>query len=164
METGEVQDTRFQEREWQVQRVGWGLLFLGIVAALLGVFGPGPLSLSTAQSTGQAVQAQYYRFARLGGQGTVTVTVAEAGVRDGAVDVWWNGAYLDEMTVNGVTPEPDSVTAIGGRVRYRFAAEPRGGPLSFTFDLTPDGTGSKHAEVAVAEGIERLTYQQFIYP
>lgn len=165
METGEVQDTRFQEREWQLQRAAWGLLFLGVVASLLGAFGgPGPLSLSMARSTGQAIQAQYYRFARLGGEGPVTVTVTEAGVRDGTVDVWWNSAYLDQMAVNSVTPEPESTTAIGDRVRYRFAAEPREGPLTFTFDLTPDGIGSKHAEVAVADGTQRLTYRQFIYP
>jgi hypothetical protein len=101
---------------------------------------------------------------RLRGGCAVTVTVAEAAVRDGSVDLWWNSSYLDEMTVDGVTPEPDTVTAIGGRVRYSFAAEAGEGPLTVTFDLTPDGMGPQRAEVAVADGDEQLTFDQLIYP
>jgi hypothetical protein len=161
LELGEVQDTRFQEREWHAQRIAWLVLFVVIVGAALGLLGPGPLSLSQAQSPDDAVQAEYYRFARRGGDGTVTVTVAA--FLDWNVDVWWNSAYLEEMTVNGVTPEPDSVTAIDGRVRYRFLAEP-GDQLTVTFDITPDGVGAKRAEIAVADGTQRVTYDQFIYP
>jgi hypothetical protein len=62
-----------------------------------------------------------------------------------------------------VTPKPDSVTAIDGRVRYRFLAEP-GDQLTVTFDITPDGVGAKRAEIAVADGTQRVTYDQFIYP
>jgi hypothetical protein len=38
----EVQDTRFQEREWTVQRVGWVLLVAFVVAALWGSWARGP--------------------------------------------------------------------------------------------------------------------------
>jgi hypothetical protein len=160
----EVQDTRFQEREWTVQRVGWVLLVAFVVAALLGFLGPGPLSHSQAESTNGTIHAEYYRFVRLGGAGTVTVTVAPSAIGPDSMDVWWNGSYLDETKVEGVTPEPDTVTAIGGRVRYTFAAESSDRPVVVTFDLTPDGMGSKSAEVAVGDGAEHLTFDQFVYP
>lgn len=164
MQTGEVQDLRFQRREWRIQRVGWLLMFGFVVAGLLGVFGPGPLSLSTAESADRSVVVEYYRFARMGGPGTVTVTVGPDLVRDGTVDVWWNAAYLDEMRIEDVAPEPESVTAVGDRVKFGFAAESGGAPLDFTFDLTPDGMWSKRAEIAVADDRAQLTFDQFIYP
>lgn len=163
MEIGEAQDTRFQEREWRVQRAGWVALAVFVIGATLGLFGPGPLSLSSVASSEGTLQVQYYRFARLGRDAMVTVTVAPDVVSDGVVDVWWNSPYLDEMKVNGVTPEPDTVTGIDERVRYAFAAQP-GDELTITFDLTPDGMWSKRAEIAVGDGTERVTYDQFIYP
>lgn len=78
--------------------------------------------------------------------------------------MWWNASYLGEMRIEHVAPQPDSVTAVGDRVRFRFAAEAGGAPLELTFDLTPDGMWSKRAEIAVADGREPLTFDQLIYP
>ncbi|HEU4345558.1 MAG TPA: hypothetical protein VFU31_28750, partial [Candidatus Binatia bacterium] len=41
------EDLRFQERAWVVQRVGWGVMLLVIVATAAGMFGEGALSSAT---------------------------------------------------------------------------------------------------------------------
>jgi hypothetical protein len=56
-------DIEFQRRVWRVQRIGWLIIAAVIVAALLGVFGGGPLSRAAVQ--GDGLRLEYERFARL---------------------------------------------------------------------------------------------------
>jgi hypothetical protein len=56
------EDLAFQRREWKIQRVGWGAMALVIIAALLGVFGTGPLSNATLEREG--LRLEYERFCR----------------------------------------------------------------------------------------------------
>ena len=42
-------DLNFQRRSWAMQRFAWVVLALFILAALLGLFGPGPLSQTRAE-------------------------------------------------------------------------------------------------------------------
>jgi hypothetical protein len=51
------EDLNFQRREWKIQRAGWVTMALVIIAALLGVFGAGPLSSATIETEGVALGA-----------------------------------------------------------------------------------------------------------
>lgn len=46
------EDLDFQRRMWRLQQIGWALLVLVVVAALLGLFGKGPLSRAVASRVG----------------------------------------------------------------------------------------------------------------
>ena len=56
------QDLTFQRRSWIVQRVGWVMLALLILAALGGLFGPGPLSRARAGPHDGPLWVEYQRF------------------------------------------------------------------------------------------------------
>jgi hypothetical protein len=59
------QDLRFQRRMWAVQRIGWAVMALVVLAGLLGLFGPGPLSSATAgKEEGPLLVEGYERFVR----------------------------------------------------------------------------------------------------
>ena len=45
------QDLCQERREWKIQRVGWLLMALMLVAALAGLLGPGPLSSTIAEDS-----------------------------------------------------------------------------------------------------------------
>lgn len=66
------QDLNFQRREWVVQRVGWVVMAVLLVAALLGLFGPGPLSKSIAGSASGPVRAEYYLAVNHCGNDTIS--------------------------------------------------------------------------------------------
>jgi hypothetical protein len=106
------EDVDFLRRAWRVQRVGWALLVLILLAALLGLTGTGPLSQATAGSEG------------------------------GPVRVWFDRQYLHKVEVTGVVPEPESVEVSPDRVTYVFLAAEGGGPVELAFDLKPMRFGS----------------------
>lgn len=56
------QDLKVEQRQWRVERVSRVVLVLLVVAALLGLFGPGPLSWSRAEDG--ALSTEYQRFGR----------------------------------------------------------------------------------------------------
>ncbi len=59
------EDLNFQKREWFFQRVGIGILFLFVLAALLGFTGMGgPVSHGEAGERGGPVFVEFERFVR----------------------------------------------------------------------------------------------------
>jgi hypothetical protein len=66
----------FHQREWRLQRIGWGLLALFLLLALGGLFGDGPLSHSRDASAAGSVE--YERFVRDGLATELIVTPASA--------------------------------------------------------------------------------------
>ena len=79
------EDMRLVRRSWVVQRIGWGVMAALLLAALLGLFGTGPLSRATATAPGGAVTLDYDRFGRYLGPATLLIRVgpgaAPGGVR-----------------------------------------------------------------------------------
>jgi hypothetical protein len=59
------EDLPFQRREWVAERVAWAVMALLIAGALLGFFGTGPLSRTTAGDEAGPLWLEYERFARL---------------------------------------------------------------------------------------------------
>lgn len=87
------QDLAFERRQWPVQRVGWGVGALIIVAALLGVFGSGPLSAATAGDE-ETLLVHFQRFVRHKGQGELVVKVGPNQASAGQVELWLTTEYL----------------------------------------------------------------------
>ena len=63
------QDPRFTRRIAAIQRAGWVVMGLVIAAALLGLFGAGPLSRATAEAADGTLRLEYDRFGRLSAPG-----------------------------------------------------------------------------------------------
>lgn len=54
------QDLEFQKRSWTIQRVGWVVIALLILAGLLGVFGKGIAADATAGEENSRSREYYY--------------------------------------------------------------------------------------------------------
>jgi hypothetical protein len=55
------QDLNYQRREWRIQRLGWVVMRLVILAALLGLLGNGPLSKASVTATDGSLRLDYHR-------------------------------------------------------------------------------------------------------
>lgn len=104
----------FQEKLWTAQRIGWVLMLLFVIAALLGATGSGgPLSMARAQS-GQAT-VNYPRIARWQASTQMIVTLAPSA--SGQADLYLPQSLLDVFAVEGILPEPAQArTAAGGQL------------------------------------------------
>lgn len=150
----------FQERLWHVQRIGWVVFALIILAALLGLFGQGPLSSATAESG--RLQVDYERFARFESPTTFDLRVAPA-ASDMTVEVWLSQGYLQQIEVVSISPPPSEVRADNDRLIYVFALHQVGVIAQVTFHVTPLRTGLLLAQAGLTNE-QPVQFSQFIYP
>jgi hypothetical protein len=115
-------DRSFQEKFWVVERVGWALMFLIVVAALAGFTGvTGAASSGRAEAAGAKID--HPRISRWQTADTLAVEFHEGAA--GKVEVLIPKAFTKVFAIEGVTPEPSKVTATpeGQLFEFELAAE-----------------------------------------
>lgn len=159
------QDTRDPARQHRavvVQRVAWVVLALIVLGALLGLFGPGPLSRVTQSDPSGQVALQYERFARYYGDTSVELQVRHDPHRPGTASVWISSDYLTLVQVQQVRPEPATWTGVGDRVLLTFPV--RGpDPITVVLRTRPDQVGVLSGSVG-APGGKPIEFWQLVYP
>lgn len=157
------EDRAYQRLFWTIQRFGWVGMGLLVLAGLAGLLGPGPLSSTTVGDA--ALRVEYDRFGQWVAGTTLRVRVERPPAGEGEVRVFLNAAYLKDMLIERVTPEPERVE--GGEEGHVYVfnlAEPGRG-LDASFHLRPERAGAFRGEVRLGgAGAARVEFDQFIYP
>lgn len=151
----------FQQRQWRWQRFGWIIFTIILIAAVLGAFGNGPLSASTARTADDTLTVAWERIVRRHGQAEITLTVDPSAIQEGEVTVW-----LDPTTASQVqqaNPEPSEVVTSGDGQSWTFAADPNAGPVSIVFQLTPTEIGWHTVSLGI-DGGAALDIRQIVLP
>ena len=158
------EDIGVQQRSWTAQRVGQVIMALVLLAALAGLLGPGPLSTATARAPGDALRLEYNRFWRSKSSLTLRLHLGPGAVREGKARVWISRAYAEDLQIQEVKPEPESVEIGKERLTYVFSfSTPDGAPATVTFIGEPEKAGALHGELGLADG-PALEFPQFVYP
>jgi hypothetical protein len=155
------QDLRFQKKEWAFERWGWIIMVILVIAGLLGLFGQGPLSTTTAKNG--TLQVEYERFGRELAPAQFQVQVDPQQANSGEVKLQVERDLLSFYTVDKIIPEPDSTELSPEQVTYIFKTAPRQGPLEVTFDFQGDQTGIAQGKIGVEDG-PAVDISQVIYP
>lgn len=155
------QDLRFQRRDWAFERVGWLLMFLVVIAALLGVFGDGPLSAKEARTSDGSLRVEYGRFERREAPSRISVTVRRGAPADSTVALWVSEDYLRAVRLHEVIPVPRRQIARGDGTVFEVALGGDSGRVSLYF--LPERAGARTLRLGVP-GREMLALAQFIYP
>jgi hypothetical protein len=142
------------KKGWVVQRVGWIILVLILIAASLGLFGNGLLSKSSAGERNAIIY--YERFARFESQTELNLQVQN--VADG-VEVRIPQSYIHSMEVEKVIPEPTRQRLEPDYLVLFFDAK---GSASLSVVFNPERTGTVAAVIEVNG--ERIPISHFIYP
>jgi hypothetical protein len=146
----------FQARFRRIQQAAAALAVLLLLAALLGVFGTGPLAHATATSAG-GLRVEYDRFVRAEASTTLTISLPEG---EGKTNVALSRDFLDKTDIAQVTPDPDSVTALPDRVVYTIDQH---SPAQVQMSITPVQMGIRHATVYGPHG-QTVHFTQIVYP
>lgn len=157
------QDLDFQRKEWRLQRIGWVVMALLILASLLGLTGSGLLARATAGDAGSPLQLEYSRFDRLDAPTTLDLEIAGEAVTGERVELRVDRAYLQDVQVEQVVPEPEEVRSAGDRLTYVFGVDEPGQPLMITFDLRHTTFGTKSGQVGLGDE-SVLNFGQFVFP
>lgn len=150
-----------EHRQWRVSQVARVVLALVIVAAVVGFFGPGPVSWTEASDG--ALTASYERFTRRGGTSALRIEVGPEAATQEAFEVRIDRSYLSNFEITSITPEPDSARTTGTWITYTFKTDDPGEGLEVTYSLTPTGLWAADGEIALPTG-ETVSLSHFIYP
>jgi hypothetical protein len=146
------QDLPQQERLWRRQRVGRALLCLGLLAALSGVCGSGPLADREVADGGLQVHYQWATHRQ-------APTEVEVQLASGN-QLWVSRQWADDAGIEHVLPEPESVESSNDRLTYTFNIKP---PAQVTFTLKHERPGLRRGTFGTAGG-ESVELVQVVYP
>jgi hypothetical protein len=156
------EDMAFQLRDWMVERIGWAVMALIVLAAALGLFSTGPLSWTTARDAQDTLVVEYERFLRQSSPVTMKLKVAPQAVTAEGVILEINEAFADAFRITEIQPQPARSSAIPGGMRFRFETAPNA-PATIYFHLSPEDIGFSRPGLGLG-GQERLVLPTFIYP
>jgi hypothetical protein len=167
-QVGELQineDLGFQRRLWRFQTIGRIVMALVLVAALLGLLGPGLLSNGASDDSPQAGLGvkEYERFLRFMKPTTLRIGLEPGAVMEGEARIWLDRQYVEGFQIQHVTPQPERVEAGSRGLTYVFNVEDPNQPTAFWFDLQPQKMGLLQGRVGL-EGKEPVSFKQFVYP
>jgi hypothetical protein len=140
-------------------------MMLVTVAALLGLFGGGPLSSAhVGGGNGSPLRAEYQRFVRLDAPAELTIHLGGGAIRpDSTAEIWLDRRWLSDMEVTTITPEPETTRTGAKRVVYSFKLDPTAMPGFITFRLETHSAGRIDGRIGLVNG-PSYAFSQFSYP
>jgi hypothetical protein len=155
------EDMGFQRWEWRVQRVGWVLMVLILVAAVLGFLGgPGFLNDMQWGNQGGSLLVEGRRIERHHRPTEMTVHLDKSAVKDGRVTFWIAESFLKKVKIESVMPEPLEMKRTADRVEMIFAMEGEG---QVKLHVEPDSVGSAQGRMGIVGGGE-VEVAQWVLP
>jgi hypothetical protein len=139
---------------WVIQKIGWAVLYAGLILAALGLFGTGIMSYKTQSRNGNSVK--YERFLRYEGEAEMTFNVTAA--RD-TISLQIPQEYMKYIHVQSITPLPLGNKTIDGQTTYYFRGQ---GTASIHCGLMAKRSGSITSTIVVNNVPFTIAHQ--IYP
>jgi hypothetical protein len=151
----------FQRKAWVVQRIALYLFGLIVLAGLLGLLGPGGFSRQRAVSS--SLTLEYDRF--LHRQAPASLMIQCRAVESDAFEIWISRDYWKAVSIEHITPEPETVRLEPDRLVYRFATSglTSSGNVQVRFDFQPDGLGALAGSIG-SGSLSTVQFRQFVYP
>ena len=159
----DIENLRFQRREWFTQRIWWPVLGLVVLAGLLGVFSSGPLSETTAGGRASGFELEYERFVRNTGKATWTIRLTPAAVRNHKAGLFVSDGLRQTMQVESIEPAPSTETGTAAGLLLEWDVPRPGSPPLVRLSFRPDGLGPQDGFVRAGSGKE-VPMSMFIYP
>lgn len=133
-------------------------------AALLGLFGGGPIARATAGTRNSALFVRYDRFTRQNAPHTLVVELGGRGVApDSTAQLWLDRQWLMGNEITAITPQPLGAVTMADRIVYTFRIAPGGRGAIVTFSLNTKAAGTTGGRIGLANG-PAYSFPQFTYP
>jgi hypothetical protein len=145
-----------------IQRVGWSVLLVVVIAALAGLIGHGALSSKVAVSPDGNVRLEYEKYLHYAEKNTLELSVDLAGSGD-ELRITLGREWLDKAVIQRIMPEPVREELGDAENVFVFRAGPGGGSKSIRIHFEPHAYGSARGTLRV-NGSAALDFEQFIYP
>ncbi|MEX2142725.1 MAG: hypothetical protein WD894_25950 [Pirellulales bacterium] len=152
----------FQRKQFLAERIGWALMALFLVWALLGGFGEGWVSRQQAWSEDRTLGLEYDRYGRRGAPMELRLQLRPDKSRDELI-LHLNREFIDGVELERITPDCRSMVVDDDGSVATFSADPNANDYSITIEYKPRHVGSLHVALR-ASGQTEMAFDQFIYP
>lgn len=140
---------------WILQRIGWFMVLVILITALLGLFGTGWLSHESV--TGNGYTLSYEKYGRYETPATLVLNIASTTDKEIVVSI--PSAYIEQQEISNIVPEPKAQKTAKGLTTFHFDA---GDQSKIVFYVEPDAIGSISGSFTVNGTALRVSH--FIYP
>jgi hypothetical protein len=152
-----------QQWEWRVERTGWLVICVLLIASLAGLLGPGLFSRRTAQSSDSNVQVQYEAVERYEAPATLHIVARPAAQEDGRLRIAISRSFADRVTIDQVVPSPATVESTQEKIFYVFQTQGQTDMLRVVMRYKHNDYGWRRYEIGVGDG-EPALVRQFVWP
>jgi hypothetical protein len=146
------------------ERIGWVLIVLVLIAALLGLLGPGPLSYRKQTTADGSLSVDYNLIERYEAPAELRMAVDPPSVEEGEVRLSISRSFVDEVTPQSISPVPIAIETVGDRMIYTFKMKDlnqQEGRIVAKFQI--DEYGVMEYDVGL-EGRETMRITQYVLP
>lgn len=156
------EDPRFARGSWIFERVGWVGMGAVVLAAVLGLTGPGLLSEVSRRDEAVPFEVRYPRFLHyLTGHALRVRLLPASG--SSVFELWIDEDYRRAVDIDRVDPEPTRIDLDHGRTVYSFQTTPGPGAREVVFHGTPRTIGRVKGRIGVRRD-DGVTLSQFVFP
>lgn len=152
----------FQAIDGTVQRCCWCAAALILVAALLGLFGQGPLVHQRVSSADDSVKVEYYTVERYGSPTKMTFHMHRSALSDEQLQLRISKRFCDETSLENIVPLPIKSTIEGNDVVYTFAVHGVN-DIKIVLRYKHEEPGDLAFEVGIP-GRASIALQQYVLP
>ena len=156
------EDLEYQRRAWRFQRIGWIVIGLVLVGALLGVFGKGPLSRSVAADPRNRIAVEYDRIARYESPFRLVIHFQPIPESSQTARLWIDRQYARSLKLEQITPEADRAELTGDGFVYVFHVS-AGQPSTVTLTGTMQDLGWVDGRLGI-DPTDAVVFRQFVLP
>lgn len=156
------EDIKSQKVLWAIERTGWVIMLLFLLAALLGIFGHGLLSERIAGEMNSKFWIEYNRFERHASATQIRFHISPGENNNGLIQLIINRDFIKDINIKSFEPQPDKVEAANDSYHYTFNIQQSGEPV-LILKYEPDGYGNLYLKVTY-DNHNTLTLNQWTYP
>lgn len=152
-----------QQKIWKAERISWAIVISLLFAALLGLFGKGPLSSAESRTPDGLLRVEYDRLSRYQAPTELKLHIGPAATQSESLRLWINADYWEQVELSQISPAPQFTEMGNNKHIYHFKIATPNSPLLISFQVKGAGYGKTDLHLGLQNG-PALNMKQFFYP
>jgi hypothetical protein len=161
-DTDIIEDPEFEQKWFRFERLSWVLLTALLIAACLGLLGPGRLSTRRVETDSAGFQVEYPALVRARTTNEIRVRLNAPESAGGKFSLLVSGERTGRAPVTQSTPGASGQEPLAHATRYQYTVPP-GASAEIVFTQRPQGLGPAWTRIAL-DGGAHVDLNQFVLP
>lgn len=153
----------FHDKSWLFSVLGQIAIGVLVIAAIVGLLGGGLISNVTRKSSGSDVEVTYPRFTRHFSPTDIEVRVQRSTEQSNLVSLELSQSLIENLQIDAISPEPESVMAVEGSVQYTFEISEESNYARVIFHVLAQDIGVTSGEIRLENG-DAVGIRQLVLP